>query len=68
MAKVYQDMDEFENLSIQIEDILECRIENVLQSISVTSLCDVPMEPITIDEFSKITEETVQTATQTLSR
>ncbi len=68
MNKVYQDMENFENLVIQAQDILECRVENVLQSISFTSLCEAPMDPITIDEFSKLTEETVQKATQTLSK
>jgi dynein heavy chain len=68
MIKVYKDMEDFSNLCIQVQDILECRVENVLESISITSLCEAPMDPITIDDFLKITEETVHKATVTLSK
>jgi dynein heavy chain len=58
----------FEHISDQVKDILECRVENVLNSMSVTSLCDAPLEPCTIDEFTKLTEDTIQRAIQSLSK
>lgn len=61
-------MDILEHLCNQVEDILECRVESVLQAMSVTSLCDLPSEPCTIEEFTKIAEETAQKATQSLSK
>ena len=68
MENVHKKLDNFENLTMKVQDILECRVENVLQSISTTSLCDAPNEPITIEEFLKITEETIHKATQTLAK
>ncbi len=68
MKNVNQEIDQFEHILIQTKDILECRIENVLTAMSVTSLCDAPTEPCTIDEFVKITEETLQKAVQSLSK
>jgi hypothetical protein len=68
MDKVHDVMDSFNNLCIKVSDILECRVDNVLLSISNTSLCDAPLEPITIDEFTKITEDTVAKSTSTVSK
>ena len=68
MSKVYDVMESFSNLCIQVQDILECRVDNVLQSISIASLCDAPLDPITVDEFIKITDETVQKSTQTVAK
>jgi dynein heavy chain len=58
----------FEHISDQVKDILECRVENVLGSMAVTSLSDAPADPCTIDEFTKITEETIQKGVQSLSK
>ena len=68
MRNVHQEIDDFENLTMKVEDILECRVENVLQSITTTSLCDAPNEPITVDEFIKITDETIHKSTQLLAK
>jgi dynein heavy chain len=62
------ELDSFENLNVQIKDILENRVENVLQEISVSSLLEAPAEPVTIDEFSKLAEESSQKSLTSLSR
>ncbi len=62
------EIDSFENLSNQVKDILECRVESALNAMSVTSLCDQPSEPCSIEEFTKIADETREKATQSLSR
>lgn len=68
LKNVQAELDSLEYLTNQVKDILECRVESALQSISVTSLCDLPNEPCTIDEFTKLAEETIQKATQTLAK
>ncbi len=68
IQNVHMELDMFGNLIGQVRDILECRVESVYQKISVTSLCDAPLEPVTIDEFVKITEETVQKGTQLVAK
>lgn len=62
------ELDLFDNLITQIKDILECRVESVLQEMSVTSLCETPSDPVTIEEFAKIADESSQKAIQSLSR
>lgn len=68
MHRVHDVMDSFNNLCIKVSDVLECRVDSVLLAISNTSLCDAPLDPITTDEFTKITEETVVKSTQTISK
>ena len=51
-----------------MSDILECRVETALNAMSVTSLCDLPSEPCTVEEFTKLADETAQKASQSLSR
>ena len=68
MDKITEELNLFENLNLQVKDILECRVENCLHEISVTPLCELPTEPCTIEEFTKNTEETVQKAMQQLSK
>ncbi len=63
-----EELESFENLNIQIKDILENRVENVLQEISVSSLLEAPAEPVTIDEFAKLAEESTQKSLTSLSR
>lgn len=56
------ELDVFENLCIQVKDIIECRVETALQEISVTSLCNLPNDPCTVEEFMKLADETAQKA------
>jgi dynein heavy chain len=53
----------------QITDILDCRIEAVLEDISSTCLCELPEDDsITVEEFLKRTEETCSAVIVALSR
>jgi len=65
---VNQELDVFENINKQIRDILECRVETVLSEMSTTSLCEIPLEPCTIEEFIKVADETAVKATQSLAK
>ncbi|XP_064627182.1 dynein axonemal heavy chain 5-like isoform X2 [Lineus longissimus] len=58
-----------ERLSKQVQDILDCRIEEVLEDMSLTALCDLPEdEPVTIDHFMAMTEETCTFAAENLTK
>ena len=69
MAGIYKAMGEMEHLAKQAMDILECRIEAVLEDMSLTPLCDLPEDDsISIEEFLKLTEETCLEASQSLAK
>ncbi|XP_074645893.1 dynein axonemal heavy chain 5-like [Tubulanus polymorphus] len=58
-----------ELLTKQITDILDCRIEAVLEDMSLSALCDLAEdEPVTVDEFLTMTEEICQTTAECLSK
>ena len=62
-------MSFLELLSKQLKDTLDCRIEAVLEDMSLTALCDLPEdEPVTIDQFVKKTEETCKSAAEQLAK
>ena len=51
--------------SIQIHDIMECRIDATLDDMASTALCDLPEErPITCEEFLEKTERTVAVSSE----
>jgi len=61
-------MGEVETLSKIVTDILDCRIEAVLQDMSFTALCDLPEdEAITMEKFLQITTDVVDTASKQLA-
>ena len=65
----YDKMNEMELIAKQATDILECRIEAVLEQMSLTPLTDIPEdEAITIEEAMKITEEVCEEAAVTLTK
>ena len=69
MKTTIQEMNFLERLSKQVQDILDCRIDAVLEDMSLTALCDLPEdEPITINEFLKKTEDTCHAASQQLAK
>ena len=68
IKSVDEELTTFENLNIQIKDALENRVENVLQEISMSSLLEAPAEPVTIDEFQTLAEESSKKSQQSLSR
>lgn len=52
-----------------MKDILDCRIEAVLEDIELTRLCDLPEdEAVSVEEFVNVTERTCQEAAESLSR
>ncbi|XP_023932721.1 dynein heavy chain 5, axonemal [Lingula anatina] len=67
LSNAYRSMSDLEKLVKQVSDILECRIEAVLAEMGSIALCDLPEdEPITVDEFLKLTGETCAQASDTL--
>lgn len=59
----------FEKLSKEVQDILECRIEAVLEEIGNTLLCWLPEdEAASPEEFNSATEKVCQTQAQSLSK
>ncbi|XP_051538163.1 dynein axonemal heavy chain 5 [Myxocyprinus asiaticus] len=64
---VYKALKELEQVAKIAIDILECRIESVLESMSSTPLLTLPVEePIPPQNFLTNTETTISTARQTL--
>ena len=62
-------MGDLELLTKQANDILECRIEAVLDEMGLTPLCDLPEdEAITIEDFLHLTEQTCSEAASTLAK
>ena len=60
---------ELERIAKQAMDLLECRIEAVLNEMGCTALCDLPEdEPITVDEFLSLTEQTCNEASELLAK
>ncbi|XP_053396215.1 dynein axonemal heavy chain 5-like isoform X3 [Mercenaria mercenaria] len=64
----YKVMGELDKLSKTVHDILECRIEAVLEDMSATALCELPEdEAVTMEKFLEITTEVVETASKYLA-
>ena len=72
VSDVYRGLTSLENLIKQACDILECRVEAVLEDMSLTPLCDIPEDcadtPITVETFLQRTEETSQEAAAGLAK
>ncbi|XP_046353935.2 dynein axonemal heavy chain 5-like isoform X1 [Haliotis rufescens] len=67
-SKIYEDMSSLEKLVKTVNDVLDCRIEAVLQEMSVTALCDLPEdEAIPAEKFLEITEDIVKQASESLA-
>ena len=63
--QVYGKMSDVKVLLEKATNILECRIEEVLDSMSYTPLCDLPDdEPITLEEFIALTDSNCKAAAQ----
>ena len=61
-------MNDLEKLSKTLKDILDCRIEAVLNEMSVTALCDLPEdEAVKADKFLQMTTNIVDSASEFLS-
>lgn len=69
IEKNYKVMRELDKLSKTVHDILECRIEAVLEDMSATALCELPEdEAITMEKFLDITTEVVASASKYLAK
>ena len=69
VKEVYSALVKFEKLSKEVQDILECRIDAVLDEIGRTLLCWLPEdEPAYPDEFNNATEKICQQEAQHLSK
>lgn len=61
-------MHDLEKLSKTVKDMLECRIEAVLDDMSATALCDLPEdEAVTAEKFLQLTTDIVQSASEILA-
>ncbi|VEL17246.1 unnamed protein product [Protopolystoma xenopodis] len=68
LSKVDSELKALELLIKQCSDIISCRVEAVLQDMSLTCLSDIPEdEPVTLEDFIRITEETTREASIYLS-
>ncbi|KAH3727100.1 hypothetical protein DPMN_053025, partial [Dreissena polymorpha] len=68
IEKNYKVMRELDKLSKTVHDILECRIEAVLEDMSTTALCELPEdEAVTMEKFVDITTEVVDIASKYLT-
>ncbi|VDL99205.1 unnamed protein product [Schistocephalus solidus] len=64
-----EELENFSQMTKKVSDIFECRIEDVFDQMSNTSLCDLPEEDtVTVDEFVEITHTTVVKAKIQLNR
>ncbi|CAF0945608.1 unnamed protein product [Adineta steineri] len=68
IANVRQEIEQLRILINDCTNILQCRIENALQTIAETQLCEPQPDPITLDEFSKLTDESCQHAIGSITR
>ena len=69
ISNTYKELSFLENLTKQISDLLDCRIDQVLKDMSCTALCDLPeAEPTTTKDFLADTEKTCKEACEQLSR
>jgi len=69
LAKIYKVLDELNRLCRSAVDTLECRVDAVLESMSSMMLCVLPEdEPVTPDEFLRLTEDRCQAAGITLAK
>ncbi|CAF3386329.1 unnamed protein product [Rotaria sp. Silwood1] len=68
ITNVRQELEQLRILINDCTDILQCRIENSLQTIADTQLCEPQQDPITLDEFSKLTDESCQHAISSITK
>ncbi|KAF8563204.1 hypothetical protein P879_10698 [Paragonimus westermani] len=67
--KVRTELGALQLLTKRAADILQCRIEDVLDEMSMTSLCDLPeFEQLSMSDFIRTTEDTVTAARESLSK
>lgn len=68
IKRSYEVMNNLEKLSKTVTDILDCRVEAVLQEMSVTALCDLPEDDaVTMEKFLELTTDVVEGASKTLA-
>ncbi|CAH1798803.1 unnamed protein product, partial [Owenia fusiformis] len=69
VKNIYKIIANVENVVKQTSDILECRIDAVLEDMSLTPLCELPEEdPVTVSQFLAMTDEAVEFASEKLSK
>ena len=69
MKTCYGKMNDMELIAKQAKDILHCRVEDVLEQMSLTALTDLPEDDaITIEEAMKLTEDVCNEAAVTLTK
>lgn len=69
MENIYKQLEYLDRLKKHASDILECRIDAVLDDMGLTPLCDLPDEDaVTIEKFVNQTEVTCKEAAEALGR
>ena len=67
-TNIKRELDSFDNSSQLVKDILECRVDSSLSEISSTNICDLPADPCSIEEFSKLAEDSIQRTVISMSK
>ena len=66
---IHEALRKLDLLNKQAKDILDCRIEEVLEDMSLTPLCELPEdEPIKVEKFLHLTETVCKEAALSLSK
>jgi dynein heavy chain, axonemal len=68
ISNVRQELEQLRILINDCTDILQCRIENALQTIAETQLCEPHLDPMSLEEFSKLTDESCQQAVALITK
>ena len=69
ISGVKKELQFLRHLTKQIADLLDCRIDAVLDDMAHMALCDLPEhEPTTTDDFIKSTERICKEACEALTR
>lgn len=62
-------MLDLSNLIKAVQDIWDCRMEDIFEEMAGTPLCDLPEEePLTVEQFLQNTQATCDLASQSLAK
>ena len=69
ISSVKKELQFLRHLTKQITDLLDCRIDAVLDDMAHTALCDLPeSDPTTVEAFIQSTENVCKDACEALTR
>jgi hypothetical protein len=68
LDNVCQAVGDLERLSRSAKDIIECRVESVLETMGSLQLCVLPDEPVSVSQFLQMNEAHCSQVANQLSR